>query len=332
MLAATSYCAKGRVIRRAIDDINKLRAYVVEKFGPLEMCLLEGHSMGGNICTHVAEIDGHLFQGALLCGAALLTVGDPPETPLPFEHAPTVPLLYLSNYGDCVRNIEEYIKQCEQNALRDSKIVVPALWTVARTGHNDHTEEECASATSALIHWIEKGEIEKRKDATINAKRDPSLPDVSWNLDSNNRILSATGKIFKHSKIGEGKVTGSFGTTFTVEDLQKLGINYVRTTFILKIENQIPVTCILDTYPFTASRRSPTMYTAVHDLKTGVLRCKKNLLGREKTIVNSRTGEVVNCPPIPELDLNEGDNLTIEAIRVERKKLNLTNFFPQGDK
>lgn len=64
--------------------------------------------MGGNIVTHIAELHPELYSGILACGAALLTVGDPPEEPLPWIFKPKVPLLFVSNYCDGVAKLTEF--------------------------------------------------------------------------------------------------------------------------------------------------------------------------------------------------------------------------------
>lgn len=64
--------------------------------------------MGGNIVAHMAELHPDLYDGVLACGAALLTIGDPPEEPLPFVFRPKIPLLFLSNSCDGVAKLEEF--------------------------------------------------------------------------------------------------------------------------------------------------------------------------------------------------------------------------------
>lgn len=55
LVAATSYRRDGVIIRDAMEDIDNLRAEVVRRFGEPDCVILEGRSMGGAICTLLAE-------------------------------------------------------------------------------------------------------------------------------------------------------------------------------------------------------------------------------------------------------------------------------------
>jgi hypothetical protein len=49
MVAMTSYRRNGRVVRDAMADMVELREYIVQSHGHLNLCLLEGRSMGGAV-------------------------------------------------------------------------------------------------------------------------------------------------------------------------------------------------------------------------------------------------------------------------------------------
>jgi len=55
LVAATSYRRDGVIIRDAMDDVDNLRAEVARRFGEPDCVILEGRSMGGAICTLLAE-------------------------------------------------------------------------------------------------------------------------------------------------------------------------------------------------------------------------------------------------------------------------------------
>ncbi len=78
IVAATSYRREGVIIKDAMDDIVNLRACILRRYPHRSprLVLLEGQSMGGGICTRLAERRGDLFHGVLAVGAALLTRKD----------------------------------------------------------------------------------------------------------------------------------------------------------------------------------------------------------------------------------------------------------------
>lgn len=49
MVAMSSYRRNGRVVRDAMSDMVELREYIVQNHGHLNLCLLEGRSMGGAV-------------------------------------------------------------------------------------------------------------------------------------------------------------------------------------------------------------------------------------------------------------------------------------------
>jgi len=55
LVAATSYRRDGVIIRDAMQDVDNLRAEIARRFGEPECVILEGRSMGGAICTLLAE-------------------------------------------------------------------------------------------------------------------------------------------------------------------------------------------------------------------------------------------------------------------------------------
>lgn len=73
----SSYRRNGRIVRGAMEDMNELRfdspilyfsyfsifsQYIIDNYGYLSMCLLEGRSMGGAVVTYLSEHFPHLYQ------------------------------------------------------------------------------------------------------------------------------------------------------------------------------------------------------------------------------------------------------------------------------
>jgi len=188
IVGMSSYRRDGIIVRDAIEDMNELREYIVKNVGTPLLTLLEGRSMGGCIATHVAEKYGHLYDGVVAIGAAL--IAKDPQNPLEFQHTPEIPVLYLTNQSE-LSYIQNYIdntkaliaelktkpketkkeenssnKKSDENSSNDNSkksnvkeidpdhIVVPALWEVWREGHNHVSQEERLAALKSLEEWI----------------------------------------------------------------------------------------------------------------------------------------------------------------------------------
>lgn len=82
-------------MRDAVRDVNNLRDYIINKYGTIDVTILEGRSMGGAIVTHLAERHPDLYNGAVAIGAALLTKDK--ENPLNYTYQPKIPIIFLTN-------------------------------------------------------------------------------------------------------------------------------------------------------------------------------------------------------------------------------------------
>jgi hypothetical protein len=158
LVGMTSYRRDGRIVKEAIDDINILRDYVVDKIGIIlsnlsslflsllllsfivqlfiftftgepSLCILEGRSMGGAIVTLISERYPERYQGIVAIGAALLV--EEKENPIDFTYKPVVPLLFLTNQSE-LGPIQDYMKNCRKlhEEDKDDTVVQPALWEV----------------------------------------------------------------------------------------------------------------------------------------------------------------------------------------------------------
>jgi hypothetical protein len=207
IIASTSYRRNGWIIEDAIEDLETLRAFVVEKYnfdGPL---YLYGESMGGVIITKIAEDPAlsEAYEGAVALSAALYPEQFDPD--LEWKHAPLFPVIYLSN-SDEVAPLERYAKP-----LPDLEGTNLAIWQVDRPGHVNFEPAEEAAAFDALLQWVDKGVIEHRHNPTVEP--DAFVSEATWSDDG----LAATASI-RHVD----PTFGNLDTAFNAADFDHLGI------------------------------------------------------------------------------------------------------------
>lgn len=198
LIASTSYRRNGYIIHDAIEDLELLRRYVVERFGAPRAVYLNGASMGGAIVTLMAESHSEHYAGALVIGPAL---GMNRNT---YRFQPGMPLLMLTNQNERA----EPDTYCQKVG---TKPLVPARWIVKRDGHCNVTSAETLAAFRALIHWSGGSSIELEKDATV-------LPPVPASV----AVFFEDGARAKIVHCASRR--GSFDTEFTAADLEKLGV------------------------------------------------------------------------------------------------------------
>ena len=215
VLGMTSYRREGRIIRDAMKDMNNLRNFICNEVGIADQFILEGRSMGGCICTHLAEVENisKLYDGVLAIGAALITTDPEPIPALPFTHQPEIPILFLINESE-TGPIEAYINE----ARASDAPIVPALWRVAREGHNWTNSAERSVALRSLMSWIHyKTFITCRQ--YNNTQSPPYRPSE----------MEITETVRGRPAKGSGKVTGInlrsvFLSNFQPRDFETLGI------------------------------------------------------------------------------------------------------------
>jgi predicted alpha/beta hydrolase family esterase len=172
IIGMTSYSKQGLTIREAIEDVDLLRDWICLNCGLLDpitqqrklnLVILEGHSMGGAIVTHIAErADTSRYSGIMAVGAALLVrEHDENGQVLQFNHQPKLPMIYLTN-SDETHVIEEYI----ENARENDCSVLPSLFIVYRNGHDNVNDEERIKTFNGLTEWIKSGTCLPLNDVT----------------------------------------------------------------------------------------------------------------------------------------------------------------------
>eukprot|EP01080_Neovahlkampfia_damariscottae_P008319 gene8319-143_t len=219
IVSMTSYRREGVIVKDACFDVNNLRQYVSTKFGEPEVTLLEGRSMGGCIATHLAERFPFLYQGAVAIGAALGT--NDKKDYYSFQYNPQFPIIFLTNLSE-TGAIENYIEKCDKQ--NEDHIVLPALWTISREGHNLVTEDERYNAINHLAYWIKFQTFITCRfiDQTIHK----SNPKKQTNFHQDHPDSSI--KFEEGNKSGTGKVKGitiqrSIIIDFQESDMKKLG-------------------------------------------------------------------------------------------------------------
>jgi hypothetical protein len=243
MIAETSYRREGVIVRDAMHDVNNLQDYISDKFGPVNVTLLEGRSMGGCIVTLLAENFPHRYQGALAIGAALFVDQSKEVDPIYLNYRPLIPLLYLTNVSELsgpAQYTEKARKELENN---DDAIVVPAQWQVDTEGHNSVNEEE---RYNAMIHVIEWARYQtfitcRNKNGTVLLDAQPSQAQF---VTGPRERTGAIGKVTKFT------IYGYVIVDFVASDLQKLGLRVGKRFDMCVLKHHKWVNVLWGTYPF----------------------------------------------------------------------------------
>lgn len=202
LIGSTSYRRNGVILNEAIEDIESLRKYLVERFGnPAETYLL-GTSMGASICTLIAEYPDLPYTAVLAIG--LPQISFLRNNGLDYSYEPKIPILFISNRSE-VEAPTEYFSKSNQSEKK------PAFWTIDRDGHCLVNSAEITQAFKALLYYVEINEIEFEKDGTIEISHAKSMAEFK-----DGKAIAEVLAI--HPSYG------NFNTTFTTDDLEKLGI------------------------------------------------------------------------------------------------------------
>lgn len=162
----TTYRRSGWIMEEAEQDMENLYEIAfAASHGKLGNVYVMGDSMGGGVATRLAENPGNRFKGVLAMGAYLYgPIGEAPEGSQElgrhFSIEPKIPILYLTNTSE-LAGPQAYAEAAARAP------VPPALWSVNRSGHVNVNRAEERAALMALVEWVQSGEIERRRDGTI---------------------------------------------------------------------------------------------------------------------------------------------------------------------
>lgn len=151
MVASTSYRRNGLVVADAIADLDALRAYIAQTYGPPERVILEGESMGGLIVTIMAERDPGLYDGAVVFDATLYVKEASMQVGLSL--LPRIPLIFLSTQRETAET-KSYLTAL---VARPAPVIQPVLFLVQREGHTNINQAEHLEAFQAINAWIDGG-------------------------------------------------------------------------------------------------------------------------------------------------------------------------------
>lgn len=194
LVAASSFRRNGYIIDDAVEDMEQLRRHIVDTYGAPKRIFLRGDSMGGDIVVLLAERFPVNYAGALSGAPALRSR---------YTHAPKIPILFLST-SDELKDSRQYIAKAQDAPVR------PALWFTRQTGHCNYTGEEVLTALRGLVAFTETGKCETEKDVTGSRP-----PPASTATLSEGEARAAVKTVSSN---------GNVNTTFTPDDLAKLGI------------------------------------------------------------------------------------------------------------
>jgi len=199
IIGSTSYRRNGVIIRDAVKDIELLQKYIEDKYGKADEIYIQGTSMGGMICTLIAEMEGTPYSGILNIGAALGIKEE--NEPLVSSYSPLIPILFLSNENE-IDSPKNYISQVQDNNIK------PVLWIVDRKGHCNVNNAENVLAFNALLEFAHGEQIQDNKHILIDTKFTDSITEF---IDEKgyNKVISINESY--------GNIYTSFSTTDLVQ-------------------------------------------------------------------------------------------------------------------
>lgn len=213
-VATTLYRKNGWAVQEGIEDVLALVERAYEVAGPFRIVLIEGHSMGGLIAMHIAELaeTPHRIHGVLAVGAPavnsggwLQNLGGNPED-LDFTFAPFRPLVFVSNENE-LRGPLHYLGMASENDTYQ----FAAVFTIERRGHVNLTAGERFSALEQLYNWVSGEPPTRLGDLTI-------------------AVPQAVGEGVLTGDVLQGRVVrvdpdyGNIDLSITLIDLAKLGL------------------------------------------------------------------------------------------------------------
>jgi SAM hydroxide adenosyltransferase C-terminal domain len=275
VIGSTSYRRNGVILNEAIEDIEFLRKYLVERFGaPTETYLL-GTSMGASICTLIAEYPDLPYTAVLAIG--LPRINFLKDNGLDYTYVPKIPILFISNRSE-VKSPTEYFSKSNKAEKK------PAFWTIDRDGHCLVNSAEITQAFKALLYYVDINEIELEKDGTIEIKHTESMAEF---ID---------GKAFAEV-LAVHPSYGNFNTTFSTSDLDTLGITK-NTYFFVGCRDRF----FRIYYGTTYSDVAQGFWIAFAGAE-GTLRIARNFANAAQSL-RCHTGDNIYIKPLPESEKN----------------------------
>jgi hypothetical protein len=124
--------------------------------------------------------------------------------------------------------------------IKDYDTIIPVIWRVDREGHCSAYGKEIQLSFYSLLEWIEKGEIKKNVNITLENEVNELISSVEFEDDG--EYHGAWGTVIEVDEYGE------FLINFIFEDFGKLKI-YLNTIFKMIIGN-FEYNILFGSFPF----------------------------------------------------------------------------------
>ena len=215
IIGRTAFQENGTDHEAHTQELYKLRDWINENAGTVELLILEGESTAGTLLLHIAERNPDLASGVIAKGAFIELNDETSESYL--EARPEIPAVLMSN-------LTELDSPVSYAAAAENAPVPPSLRPLMRPGHVNLNWAERLDAFKYLHNLIEGGKYSPISDGTR------SVPDRS------------TGTIHK-DRVLENKVTSIdpfFGNAildFHPDEFADIGIKH-GYQFIFEIHNK----------------------------------------------------------------------------------------------
>ena len=197
LVASTSYRRNGVIIEEAIDDLDDLLKFVIDKYGKPQKVYIKGASMGGIISLLISERFPDRADG-------ILNECNPIPEKIPFSRSPKIPTLFISNQDEAPP-VRAYLANLAEDGA------VPGLWTILRDGHCNFNDDETLEAFRAAVALSEDKPIRYQREFLV------------MKSDAESVAVYRDGAI--HGKVtGFSPAYGNVYTEFVSSDLARIGV------------------------------------------------------------------------------------------------------------
>ncbi|TVR26306.1 MAG: hypothetical protein EA390_14935 [Balneolaceae bacterium] len=162
------------------EELDKLKSWISERVGEIELLIMEGESTAGTLLLRIAERNPDLAEGVIAKGAFVELADETADSYL--EANPQIPAVLMSN-------LTELDGPVAFTATAEFAPVPPSLRPLLRPGHVNVNWMERRDALYYLYAWIRDGAYSPFSDGTRNVP-DRDTGTMVRNETIENRVAS----------------------------------------------------------------------------------------------------------------------------------------------
>jgi hypothetical protein len=197
------------------EELFKLRGWIEENIGEIDMLILEGESTAGTLVLRIAEKNPELADGVIAKGSFIDLKNSTADAYL--KASPKIPAILMSN-------LTELDGPISYAATAENAEVIPSLRPLLRPGHVNVNWVERLDAVHSMNRWLKSGEMSPISDGTRDVPERETLTQKEGNFIVNK--VTATDPFFGNATLG-----------FHPDELKEAGIEQ-GNSFIFEVHGQ----------------------------------------------------------------------------------------------